>query len=72
MAPIRRVTSRRSPLRLSQKREHRVLGSAGFVRGSMRGRYRATPYWPELYRLILELNPGLERSLHNYDPTRVL
>lgn len=72
MAPIRRVATLRSPVHLSQLREHRVLGTAGFVRGRMQGRYRATPYWPELYRLILELNPGLERLLREYEPSRVL
>ncbi len=72
MAPIRRVSTLKAPLHLSQFRDHRVLRNAGFVRGQMRGRYRATEYWPDLYRMIVDRNPTAERTLRSFEPSRVL
>ncbi|MGE0640859.1 MAG: hypothetical protein AB7G12_13820 [Thermoanaerobaculia bacterium] len=72
MGPIRRVATLKAPLHLSQLREHRVLRTSGFVRGSMRGRYRATEYWSELYRMIVDRNPSLLKTLKTYEPSRVL
>lgn len=72
MAPIKRVCTLKAPIHLSQLREHRVLKTAGFVRGTMQGRYRATEYWPELYRMILERNPAQARKLKALGPERVL
>lgn len=71
MAPIRRVCTLKAPLRLSQLRNHRVTSTAGFVRGSMRGRYRATEYWPEVYQMIVSRNPSVEPILRCYGPDRV-
>lgn len=71
MAPIRRVCSLKAPLHLSQLREHPVLREAGFVRGSMRGRYRATPYWADIYRRIIDTNPSLKQKLRAYEPGRI-
>lgn len=71
MAPIRRVCTLKAPLHLSQLREHRVTASAGFVRGSMRGRYRATEYWPELYKMIVSRNPQVESALKQFGPHRI-
>jgi hypothetical protein len=72
MADIRRVFTLDAPLHLSQLREDSVLQNAGFVRGMMQGRYRATAYWPDLYRLIIKLNPSLKAKLHKkYPPERV-
>lgn len=71
MAPILRVCTLKAPLHLSELREHPVLRTAGFVRGSMRGRYKATEYWPDLYRMIVARNPSIERSLRSYGPSRI-
>ena len=72
MAEIRRVCTLRSPIHLSQLQRHRVIRDAGFVRGKMQGRYRATPYWPDLYDLIIATNPSLAYALRNFEPSRVL
>ncbi len=71
MAAIRRVATLKAPLHLSQMRQHRVLGHAGFVRGFMRGRYRASEYWPELHKLLLSTNPAARRVLRPFGPGRV-
>jgi hypothetical protein len=71
MAPIRRVATLDAPLHLTQLRRDRVLRNAGFVRGSMRGRYRATEYWPDLYHLLLRTNPSVSGKLRSYGPERL-
>jgi hypothetical protein len=71
MGPIRRVATLKAPLHLSEMREHRVLRTAGFVRGSMRGRFKASAHWPELYRMILDRNPSVARALASYGPGRL-
>ena len=71
-ADSRRVCTLDAPLHLSQLREDSVLCNAGFVRGQMRGRYRATAYWPDLYRMIVARNPSLKAKLNKkYPPERV-
>jgi len=72
MARVRRVCSLKAPLHLQQLRRHPVLGNAGFVRASMQGRHKATEYWPELYQLILSLNPGAREKLRGWAPEQVL
>jgi hypothetical protein len=71
MAAIRRVCTLEAPLELAQMRDHKVVCNAGFVRGQMQGRYRATEYWPELHRMIVRRNPSIERVLRKYGPDRV-
>lgn len=71
MASIRRVATLAAPLHLTQLRQHPVLKHAGFVRGSMRGRYRASEYWPDLYALILGTNPSLAKRLRSFGPDRL-
>jgi hypothetical protein len=71
MAPIRRVSTLAAPLHLSQLREHRVLRHAGFVRGQMRGRYRATEHWPEIHALITGMNPAARKKLGPFGPERL-
>lgn len=71
MAPIRRVCALKAPLHFHELRDHPILKHAGFVRGCMQGRYKASEYWPELYRMILARNPGLKRVLGNYGPERL-
>jgi len=72
LADGRRVALLKAPLDFSQFREHRVLRNASFIRGQMRSSYRATAYWPELYRMIIDCNPGLQRALRRFEPSRVL
>jgi len=70
MADIRLVCKLDAPLHLSVMRENKVVCSAGFIRGQMQGRYRATEYWPELYRMIVSRNPNVERVLRKYGPDK--
>ena len=71
MAPIHRVCTLKAPIHWSDLRDHPVVGDAGFVRGGMRGRYRASAYWPELHRLILARNPSVARALRSFGPERI-
>jgi hypothetical protein len=49
-------------------RDHQVLRDSSFVRGQMRSRYRATDYWPDIYRQIIRTNPPLKAVLRSYEP----
>jgi hypothetical protein len=71
MAPIRKVCHLRAPVHLSELRGHPVLRHAGFVRGNIKGRYRATDHWPELLRMIIGRNPSADRVLKRFGPERV-
>lgn len=71
MAPIERVCTLKAPLRLEDLRTNPAVRAAGFVRGAMRGRPRATAFWPELHRMIAERNPALARALRRFGPERV-
>ena len=71
MGSIRRVCTLNAPIHLTDLRGHRVIKDAGFVRGSMRSRYRASEYWPELYRMIIARNPSIERRLQAFGPERL-
>jgi len=71
MAPIERVCTLKAPLRLEDLRANPAVRVAGFVRGAMRGRPRATAFWPELHRMIVERNPALARALRGFGPERV-
>lgn len=70
MAPIRRVGTLKAPLHFEQLKDNRILASAGFIRGRMRGRYRATEYWPDLYQMILARNPSLSTDLRRFGSDR--
>jgi hypothetical protein len=71
MAGIRRVCTLNAPLHFTEMRENKVVCHAGFVRGGMQGRYRASDYWPELHRMIISRNPSIKRALLKYGPDRV-
>ncbi|MGH7410021.1 MAG: hypothetical protein ACREJ6_03015 [Candidatus Methylomirabilis sp.] len=71
MASIRRLTTLAAPLHLTQLRHHPILRDAGFVRGSMRRRYRATEYWPDLYTAIVATNPAVAKRLRSFGPERL-
>lgn len=67
-APIRRVCQLPSPVFLDDLQHHRVLKTAGFVRGSMQGRRNASEYWTYLYDLMVRRNPSIKRKLAKYEP----
>lgn len=71
MAPIRRVCKLAAPLHWEELKKAPIFKTAGFVRGLMRGRYKATVYWPELYEMVLSRNPSAKRALAPYGPERV-
>jgi len=70
-AEIRRICELRAPVFLDDLQRHRVLRTAGFVRGDLRGRLNVTEYWPYLYDLIARRNPSARRSLGKYSPESV-
>jgi hypothetical protein len=59
------------PLRLDEIRNNRALAWSKFIRGSTRGCYRVTEYWPDLYEMIVARNPNLERVLRRFAPSRL-
>ena len=71
MAPIRRICTLKAPLHLQQLRAHPILKNAGFVRGQMRGRYRASEYWPEILHMMVQRNPAAKRILARFGPERL-
>jgi hypothetical protein len=60
-----------APIFLEDLRKHRVLRTAGFVRGRMQGNKDITQYWPYLYELIVSRNPKVRRHLQKYSPERL-
>jgi len=72
MASIRRVASLRTPLHLAELKSHPVLSRAGFVRANVFSRYKVTPHWPELYKMIIDRNPSAAIALKAYGPGKIL
>lgn len=70
-AAIRRVCRLSAPVHFEDLKNHRVLGSAGFVRGKMRGRWNASEYWPYLHAMIIRRNPSVRKTLGRYAPERL-
>jgi hypothetical protein len=68
MAGIQRICALNAPIFLEDLQRHRVLRTAGFVRGKIKGRPNVTEYWPYLYELIVRRNPSLKRGLAVYAP----
>lgn len=68
MADIQRVCELKAPIFLEYLKVHRILGTAGFVRGQFQGRPNITEYWPYLHDLITRRNPTLNRQLSKYAP----
>lgn len=66
--PIRLVCRLKSPLFWEDFQNDRILSTAGFVRGLMRGRPNVTEYWPHLYHRITQRNPSVKRRLAKYAP----
>ena len=70
MPPIKKVSALRAPIHLLDFRDHHVLRDVGFVRGQMRGRYRGTECWPDIYRMIIRRNTSVAGRLHEFGPER--
>jgi hypothetical protein len=68
---IHRVASIRSPLRLEDMKRKQGLATAGFVRGSFRGKYRATEHWPDLLDAISARDPRAGHVLRRYVSARL-
>jgi len=69
---ISRLCRLHSPLFLDDMRRHKIVGTASFVRRNMQGTsLLATEYWPYLYEMILERNPGVARQLKDIRPDRL-
>jgi hypothetical protein len=71
MAAIRLVCRLKAPLHLAELKQNPVLKHAGFTRGGMQGRYRASEHWPELHRMLIARNPGIKRELLKFGPDRL-
>jgi hypothetical protein len=69
--PIRRVCELKSPIFFEDLKRDRFLKTASFVRGTMRGRPKATEYWPYLFDMIIRRNPSLKKVLAKYDPEKI-
>lgn len=61
----------KAPVFLEDLRSHRVLGTAGFVRGRLQGNRDVTQYWPYLYDLMVSRNPKIRKQLANFAPERL-
>jgi hypothetical protein len=70
-AEIEPVCHLKSPVFLDDMRQHRILKTAPFVRGSMQGKPNAMDYWPYLYEMIIKRNPRVARQLGRYAPERL-
>jgi len=70
-AAIQRVCSLQSPIFWEDLQNHHILRTAGFVRGTMQGRPRATEYWPHLYELIVRRNPRVLKKLSRFSPENI-
>lgn len=60
-----------APLFLEDFKTHRVLKTAGFVRGNFQGNLLVSEYWPYIHDLIIKRNPKALKVLKNYDPTKM-
>jgi hypothetical protein len=59
------------PLSLERIKQDKTLKDAGFVRGNCQARQNITAFWPELHRLIIQLNPQAQKVLKKYAPERM-
>jgi hypothetical protein len=71
MGIVKRVCKLKAPIFLEDLRQHRVLSTAHFVRGSMQGRPNATEYWPYLYDMIVRRNPSVWAKLKKFAPEQI-
>jgi len=68
---IRRVCQLKSPVFFEDLKRDRILNTASFVHGNMRGRPKATEYWPYLFDMIVRRNPAVKKALAKYDPKKL-
>jgi hypothetical protein len=68
---IRRVCSLKSPIFFENLKRDRILRTAYFIRNGMRGRAKATEFWPDIYDMIISRNPSLKKVLAKYSPERI-
>jgi hypothetical protein len=68
---IKRVCSLKAPIFLKDLKQHRILQTAGFVRGGMQGSPKATEFWPHLYDLIVNRNISLKKVLSKFAPDKI-
>jgi hypothetical protein len=60
-----------APIFLEDLRAHRIIRTAGFIRGRLQGNQDITQYWPYIYELILSRNPKARIPLRRYSPERL-
>lgn len=66
---IQRVCKLKSPIFLSDMRQHRVLKTASFIRVNLQGRgHLVSEYWHYLHSMIHERNPATRKLLARYSP----
>ena len=66
---IQRVCKLSAPIFLDDLRNHRVLRTSSFVRKNMQGNgLLVSEYWPYLYSMICERNPGSRKPLSRFAP----
>jgi hypothetical protein len=70
-ADIRRICDFDAPIHLRQLKDHPVLRTAGFVRGCIRGPFKITSDWPEMYRTLTDRNPSCRAELEPFGPARL-
>jgi hypothetical protein len=70
-AVTKKLCKLKCPLSLEKLKQRKELKDAGFVRGSCQARQNITASWPELYRVIIELNPQARAVLGKYAPERM-
>lgn len=71
-APVCLVCRLKSPLFWQDFKSDRILGTAPFVRGTMRGRPNVTEYWPHIYNMVVRRNPSVKRKLAKHAPERLV
>ena len=71
---IERVCKLEAPIFLDDMRKHKVLRTAGFIRGKMQGSggLLVSEYWPHLYAMLCARNPKHRRTLAKFAPECLL
>jgi hypothetical protein len=70
-AHIERIAPIKSPIFYEDLKRDRSLSQSRMVLIRMTGRSDVTPYWHNLYNLIIAKNPGLKKDLENFSPTKI-
>jgi hypothetical protein len=70
---IERVCKLEAPIFLSDMRNHRVLRTAGFIRGNMQGTggLLVSEYWAYLYEMLCARNPKHRSVLAKFAPEKL-